>query len=110
MKMKILIADDQVFIRQALAEVLRELEHDVEVEQASTANEAIQLAKARQDLDLIMLDWVFPGETGVLDTLLEIREQLPAVPVIVFSGYNDRDRVTKALDAGAMGFISKNES
>ncbi len=54
------------------------------------------------DLHLLML----PGQPG-LDRLVVLREGWPDVPVVVLSDYDDSRSVALALDAGAMGFVSK---
>ena len=39
--------------------------------------------------------------------LRQLREQFPAVPVVVLSAYEEQNTVMRALDGGAMGFIPK---
>jgi DNA-binding NarL/FixJ family response regulator len=55
---------------------------------------------------LILLDLNLPDRDG-LDVLVELRRRYPLVSVVVLSGSEERERITKALDLGAVGFIPK---
>lgn len=104
--MKILVVDDHPLIRTALRYALAELEDEVELFDAADCARALQLAQARPDLDLILLDLELPDVKG-LEALARVRQACPATPVVVISGREERAVVLAALDAGAMGFIPK---
>ncbi len=104
--MTILVVDDHPLIREALKQVLRTLDPDIRVLEAQSAQEAIAVLEATQNLRLIILDLALPGEDG-METLPLLRERWPQVPVVVFSAYDLPPVVTRAIDAGAMGFIPK---
>lgn len=104
--MKILIVDDHPLIRQALKEVLRELDPHVELVEAENGIEALELAVSTSGLNLILLDLTLPGRTG-FEVLEDLRERHAEVPVVVLSATDARDAVMRALDAGAMGYIPK---
>ena len=61
------------------------------------------------DADLLLLDLGLPGSDG-FTLLTELREEHPAVPVVVLSGSDRRDDVMNAIDRGAMGYIPKTAS
>lgn len=107
--MKVLVVDDHPLIRQALLVVLTQLDADLQVLEAGNCPDALELAESNADLDLVLLDIHLPGVSG-LDALQSFRERVPAVPVVVISASEDPDDVTRALDAGAMGFIPKSQS
>ena len=105
--MKILIIDDHVLIREALRGVLRELKGETAVFiEAPDSRRAMQQLEQNRDVELILLDLVLPDRDG-FELLGELAVRYPTVPVVVLSAYHDRDRVTKALDLGAVGFIPK---
>jgi DNA-binding NarL/FixJ family response regulator len=57
--------------------------------------------------DLVLFDLALPGKSGV-EALIAFREATdPSPAIVVFSGSDDPETVTAALDAGAMGFIPK---
>jgi DNA-binding NarL/FixJ family response regulator len=104
--MEVLIVDDHPLIREGLANVLTELGSEVTVHQSETADETRELLQVQTGLALILLDLGVPGAQG-LSLLEEIRALRPETPVVVLSANDGRDTVLKAIDAGAMGFISK---
>ncbi len=104
--MKILVVDDHPLIREALRQVLKQLDQDIELLEAPSAGETLAAAAQHDDLDLILLDLTLPGSDG-FELLRELREQYPAVPVVVLSASDQPETVMRALDEGAMGFIPK---
>ena len=104
--MRILVADDHFLIRDAVRGILRELQPDATVVEASHFAEAVRLIGENPDFELVLLDLNMPGGDG-LDTLAQLRERHPAAPIVVVSALQDRDTVLKALDLGALGFIPK---
>jgi len=107
--MKILVVDDHVLIREALRDLLRELKgEDTAIIEAASAAQAMRQVEQNGDVGLILLDLALPDRDG-LDMLEELGARHPQVPVVVLSAYHDRDRVMKALDLGALGFIPKTE-
>jgi len=103
---QILVVDDHPLIRQAMREVLRRLDAAVEMIEAETAAKALDLADRHPQLDLVLLDLALPDRDG-LETLVALRERHPSLPVVVLSAHADEATVTRALDAGAMGFIPR---
>jgi DNA-binding NarL/FixJ family response regulator len=105
--MKILVVDDHVLIREALRDLLRELKGEATVViEAPDARQALLQIEQNRDLELILLDLGLPDRDG-LEMLGDLGARYPLVPVVVLSAYHDRDRVMKALDLGALGFIPK---
>jgi DNA-binding NarL/FixJ family response regulator len=107
--MKFLLIDDHALIREALSSVLRELRTDAVVLEAASCRQGADLMRLHDDVSLILLDLQLPDRDG-FDMLAELRESCPAVGVVMLSAYNDRDNVIRALDLGALGFISKTSS
>jgi DNA-binding NarL/FixJ family response regulator len=107
--MNFLLIDDHALIREALSSVLRELRSDAVVLEAASCRQGMDLMHENRDVSLILLDLRLPDRDG-FDMLAELREAYPAVGVVVLSAFNDRDNVVKALDHGALGFISKTSS
>ena len=107
--MKFLVVDDHALIREAMRGVLVELQHDAVVLEAGTCGEAMALIQQHPDLSLMLLDLKLPDRDG-FDVMAELRENHPALSVVMLSAFNDRDNVIKALDGGALGFIPKTGS
>ncbi|MEP6608465.1 MAG: response regulator [Burkholderiaceae bacterium] len=100
----ILVVDDEIGIRELLSEILADEGHVVvTAENASTARSA----RAREELDLILLDIWMPDTDGV--TLLKewaSTGQL-TMPVIMMSGHATIDTAVEATRFGAMEFLEK---
>jgi len=107
--LKVLIVDDHPLIREALRHVLRTLDDGLDLVEAQNCAEALAAAAAHADLDLVLLDLALPDADG-FDALARLRERHPGLPVVVLSAFEQPELVTRALDAGAMGFIPKTSS
>jgi DNA-binding NarL/FixJ family response regulator len=104
--MKILVIDDHPLILEALKQVLRDLDPEIEVLEARDAAQALEQAGAHPDLSLVLLDLTLPSRHG-LALLPELRSRSPEAPVVVLSATEDRETVLRAINDGAMGFIPK---
>jgi len=104
--MKILIVDDHTLIREALRNVIAELDPDAAIFEAASRQESETLTDANPDIELVLLDLGLPDGEG-MDLLSRLRAQFPTLAVIVMSGTKDQATVTKALGLGAQGFIPK---
>jgi DNA-binding NarL/FixJ family response regulator/class 3 adenylate cyclase len=105
-RMKILLVDDHVLIRDALRSVLREVAADAEVLEAADCGRAMRLIEEHPDLHLILLDLNLPDRDG-FTVLNELRQRHATMSLVVLSALQDRETVVKVLDLGALGFIPK---
>jgi DNA-binding NarL/FixJ family response regulator len=106
---KILIVDDHPLIREALRHVLTLLDDTLELIEAQTCAEAMAVVADNVALDLVLLDLGLPDADG-MTALTLMRDRYPATPVVVLSATEQASIVTRAIDAGAMGFIPKTSS
>ena len=104
--MKILLIDDHPLFREGVALLLKPLVEGLETWEAGSCEEGFALLGQRGNADLVLIDLNLPGLSG-LDGLKHLRQEHPAVPVVVMSSADDKDTVMAVLDAGAMGFIPK---
>jgi len=101
----ILVVDDELGIRDLLSEILNDEGHNVELaENASQARNARQ----RDEFDLVLLDMVMPGMSG-LQVLHEIRSNADTadLPVIMMTGHRDPAAAIDGLAAGADDHVAK---
>ena len=103
--MNILIVDDHAIVRAGLRRLLKGL-FEGEVLEAATGREALALARATS-LDLVLLDMNLP-ELGGLELLSRLRTVAPNLPVLVLSMHAEPLYVTRAMEAGGRGYVSKN--
>jgi len=107
--LRVLVVDDHPLIREALRQVLKALDREIDLIEAAGAAEGLAAAAQNEKLDVILLDLALPGTDG-FDVLRELRERYPSFPVVVLSASDQSEIVMRALDAGAMGFIPKTSS
>jgi DNA-binding NarL/FixJ family response regulator len=105
MPVRLLIADDHEVVRAGLRTLLGEL-RDIEiVGEAAEGNEVVRLAR-RHRPDVILLDVRMPGSDG-LSVLLSLRAELPGIPVVMFSAYDNPTYIARAMALGAVGYLNK---
>ena len=105
--MKILLVDDDAFLRDMYATKFTELGHTIDV--ADTGEKA--LSKLHESTyDAVLLDMIMPGMSG-LDLLKHVRtEKLGGMPAcIMLSNQSEETDKKRALDEGAVGYIVKAE-
>jgi EAL domain-containing protein (putative c-di-GMP-specific phosphodiesterase class I) len=102
---RVLIAEDEVAVRAALAELISAEEGFQLVGAAGDAEEAISVA-AQVLPDVALVDVKMPGGGGQR-AAREIRSTSPDTRVIALSAYDDRGTVFEMLRAGASGYLVK---
>lgn len=105
--MRILLADDQELVRDAIAAVLRQ-EPDFGVTVASDLAGALQHLRAGVAPDIVLLDYMMPGMNR-LEGLRQMRAATRA-PVAILSGVAPPVVAEEAVAAGAAGFLPKTMS
>jgi DNA-binding NarL/FixJ family response regulator len=102
---RVLIADDQALIREGL-ELLLGLSPGIEVVGvAADGEEAVRLVAERQP-DIVLMDLRMPHCDGVEATRRVMRDH-PMSRVVVLTTYADDESILGALEAGAMGYLTK---
>src|SRR6266851_4497465 len=102
---RILLADDHPIVREGLRAVL-ETQPDFEViAEAASGDEALRLALNLQP-DILLLDLEMPILDGV-ETIRRLRQQQPAFRIIVFTAFDNDERIIHAVQAGAVGYLLK---
>src|SRR5258706_1573166 len=102
---RVLVVDDHAIVRSGIRRLVSE-RPDIEVFEAASGEEAMS-AVLDAPVDLIVLDLNLPG-LGGLELLRRLVRTVPKVPVLIFSQHAEAIYATKALEAGAQGFVSKN--
>jgi len=102
---KILIVDDHPIVRAGLRRLLT-AEAGFELCEAASGREALSAFKEQQPT-LVILDLNLPG-IGGLEVLVRLKAGAPDARVLVLSMHDDQTHVTRALRAGAAGYLTKN--
>ncbi len=103
---KILIADDHAIVREGINKILA-LTLDIRVVgEAVNGPDVLSKLKEHSDVDLVLLDLTMPGVNG-MDLINQIKCDFPEVHILVFSMHNETQVASRAIKAGASGFVSK---
>src|SRR3954454_12082241 len=102
---RLLVVDDHAIVRSGIRRLLSE-RPDIEGLEAASGEEAMN-AVLDMPIHLVVLDLNLPG-LGGLELLRRLVRAAPKLPILVFSQHAEAIYATKALEAGALGFVSKN--
>lgn len=105
---RVIIADDHTLFRIGLRQMLHSFAGLEVVAEATNAAEALAAAR-RGGADLIVIDLTMPGASGT-SLIEQLRVACPALPILVLSMHDEPGTVRRALQAGAIGYITKGSS
>ncbi|MEU9164936.1 response regulator transcription factor [Streptomyces sp. NPDC048424] len=102
---RILLAEDQSMVREALAALLG-LEPDIEVlVQVARGDEVVDAARAH-DVNVALLDIEMPGMTGI-EAAAALRTALPGLRIVILTTFGRPGYLRGAMEAGASAFLVK---
>jgi DNA-binding NarL/FixJ family response regulator len=104
---KVSIVEDDVSIRNGIVRFIKMQEEFRFVQSYGSVED--YLAGEDEMPDVLLLDIELPGMTG-LEGLFHIKQKHPATEILMLTVYEDKERIFKALQAGAGGYLLKNTS
>ncbi len=102
---KVLLADDHSIVRAGLRRLVEESEDMEVVAEAADGREAIHKIRTIQP-DVAVIDLSMPQIDG-LEVINQIHPEFPDLPIIVLTMHAENQYVVRAIEAGAMGYITK---
>lgn len=106
MSAKVLILEDERDIREMLAFCMQQAGY--QVEQAATAERVFSLFKEGFTPDIMLVDWMLPGASGVeLTKKLKKDQNYQDIPVIMLTARGEEDDRVQGLEAGADDYVVK---
>ncbi|WP_369034912.1 response regulator transcription factor [Streptomyces adonidis] len=103
---KVLLAEDQSMVREALAALLG-LEPDIEVvAQVARGDEVLAAARTHADLDVALLDIEMPGATGI-EAAAQLHREFPSLKLVVLTTFGRPGYLRAAMESGADAFLVK---
>ena len=107
-KVRVLIADDHALVREGIRKVLGFADDIMVVGEAASATDVLSRIQAG-DVDLLLLDLLMPGCNDV-DLIERVVVAHPKLPILVLTMHADPHIARKALQAGALGYLTKDTS
>lgn len=102
-KTTVLIIDDEIKLTQSLAFTLRQA--GMACLEAHNGHNGCNLAQ-RESPDVILLDIRMPGQSGI-EVLEWLNAELPHIPVVMMSAFDDTKDAVTAIKMGAVDYLSK---
>lgn len=102
---RVMIADDHALVRRGLKQIVDET-GDMKIVAEAEEWSGVQKMLKDGECDVLVLDISMPGKTGI-DILKLVRERLPKLPVLILSMFPEDQYATRALKAGASGYLTK---
>jgi DNA-binding NarL/FixJ family response regulator len=103
--MRILIADDNQFIRQGIARLLAQGEGCEICGEASNSAEAIARTRELRP-DVVLLDVSMPDGNG-LETTRVLKQEFPQTKILIITQYDPKLMLPRSLEAGGSGCVDK---
>lgn len=105
MAKKILIVEDDKFLRDLISQKLAK--EGYEVDEAVDGEEGVKMIKEVKP-DLVLLDLILPGIDG-FEVLVKMKENssISSTPVIILSNLGQKEDVEKGLKLGAVDYLIK---
>lgn len=107
-KKRVLLVDDHPVLRTGLVRLIDAKDEFVVCGEASTAADAMVLIHNLAP-DLVIVDIGLPGTSGI-ELTKTIQAEFPKIPVLILSMHEEEVYATRALRAGAMGYIVKQDA
>lgn len=102
---RVLLAEDQSMVREALAALLG-LEPDIEVVAQVARGDEVLAAARESAVDVALLDIEMPGSTGI-EVAAQLRAELPELKIVVLTTFGRPGYLRSAMEAGADAFLVK---
>ncbi|HSH06725.1 MAG TPA: response regulator transcription factor [Burkholderiales bacterium] len=102
---RVLVADDHKLVRDGLKGILSAASGIEVAAEAASGDEALARVRA-QDFDVALVDLSMPGLSGI-DLIRRLRIERPKLRILVLSMHGEQQYATRALKAGAAGYLTK---
>ncbi|MFH1855758.1 MAG: response regulator [Candidatus Omnitrophota bacterium] len=98
----ILVVDDDSDFRDCLRDYL----YDYEIKEACCGDEALDILRKPNEIDLVLLDVMMPGHRGT-EILKEMKELAPGIGIVILTGYSSEQVAIESLRGHADQYVDK---
>ncbi len=105
MEIKVFLSDDHTIVRDGLKALMEGEKNISVIGQADNGRDAVQQVQ-KLEPDIVIMDIAMPGLNGI-EATLQILESCPSTRVIILSMHSGKEHISRALQAGAQGYLLK---
>ena len=106
---RIILIDDHLLVRQGLERLLNAGDEFVVCEEAGDAREGLEIVRELRP-DAVIIDVGLPGGEDGIALTEKLLAEFPNVVVLILSAHDEPKYMRRAADAGAMGYLLKNDA
>lgn len=109
MKTTFVVADDHPLVLEGVKGVLRDMEPDADILQATSYPDLLNVLADDIDFSLIIADLNMPGMAG-MDGIRAVQAKRPEVPIVIISATESQKAINRTLECGVAGYMFKSFS
>jgi len=110
MKIKVAIAEDNNMLAESIREKLDLFSDEIEFKfRAINGAELLKKLNKDSDVDTILMDIEMPVLDGI-ETTRQVSQLFPHIKIIMLTVFDDEDKIFRSIQAGAMGYLLKDET
>jgi DNA-binding NarL/FixJ family response regulator len=110
MKIRIAITEDNDLLANSIQEKMELFNENIEfVFRANNGLDLIDKLQENNSVDVLLMDIEMPGMDGITATRI-INEKYPFIKTIMLTVFDDEEKIFKSIQAGAIGYLLKDES
>jgi len=106
---RIILIDDHLLVRQGLERLLNAGDEFVVCEEAGDAREGLEIVRELRP-DAVIIDVGLPGGEDGIALTEKLLAEFPNIVVLILSAHDEPKYMRRAADAGAMGYLLKNDA
>lgn len=106
---RIVLIDDHLLLRQGLERLLNASDEFVVIEEAGDAKEGVEMVRDMRP-DAVIVDVGLPGAQDGIELTQQLLREFPNLIVIILSAHDEPEYAERALAAGALGYVRKDEA
>lgn len=105
---RLILIEDHSLVRQGLERLLNAGDEFVVCDETGDAATGLELTRELKP-DGVVIDVNLPGGIDGIELARQLRDELPAVVVVILSAHDDPQYVRRAAEAGAMAYVRKTD-